>query len=295
MNTKKSNENSLHLIHLIGGEKGGVGKTFTSRALAQYFTGKDSTFVLVEADSQINDVGRIYEHQAAQLHTISLSDDPSRATEPDTIFNAATQAPVIVNLPSNTQSVLQRWMERVELLDFMQEHYGGQYIVQWFVTDGCHESIRQLDASISAFDNRIPHIVVLNEGRLNGSDFNYLSEDILYQQIKQKPNLVTEILFPPLENAIQYQIDKNEWTLEDAVEQIAEDQGILSKQRVVTFIKGYTQAFDRALEELQTRLKEWGNKSSTVITIPDAQEPKEESKDSGNNTKDREPPEVDCD
>lgn len=264
MSQKKSD--SLHLIHLIGGEKGGVGKTFTSRALAQYFTGKDSTFVLVEADSQINDVGRIYEHQAAELHTISLSDDPSRATEPDAIFNAATQAPVIVNLPSNTQSVLQRWMERVELLDFMQEHYGGQYIVQWFVTDGCHESIRQLDASISAFDNRIPHIVVLNEGRLNGSDFDYLSEDILYQQIKQKPNLVTEILFPPLENAIQYQIDKNEWTLEDAVEQIAEDQGILSKQRVVTFIKGYTQAFDRALEQLQIRLKEWGNPAPDPTT-----------------------------
>lgn len=252
-------EQKLNLIYLIGGEKGGVGKTFTSRAFAQYFTGKDSTFVLVEADSQINDVGRIYEEQAAQLHTITLSDDPSRSTEPDVIFNAAMQAPVLVNLPSNTQSVLQRWMERVELLDFMQEHYGGQYIVQIFVTDGCYESIRQLDASIRAFDNRIPHIVVLNEGRLNGANFDYLSEDILYQQIKQQPNFVTEILFPPLENAVQYQIDKNEWTLENAEHEIAEDQGLLAKQRVITFIKGYTQAFDRALEQLQIRLKEWGN------------------------------------
>lgn len=274
------NQQKLNPIYLVGGEKGGVGKTFTSRALAQYLTGKDSTFVLVEADSQINDVGRLYSNQAAQLHTITLSDDPTRATEPDVIFNAAMQAPVLVNLPSNTQSVLQRWMERVELLDFMQEHYGGQYIVQWFVTDGCHESIRQLEASIGAFDNRIPHIVVLNEGRLNGADFQYLNDEIGYQKIKQNPNFITQIVFPSLENAIQYQIDKNEWTLEEAVEQIAQDQGILAKQRVITFIKRYTQVFDRALEQLQTRLQEWGNNSAEVVSHNGGQQLSSQAQDS---------------
>jgi MinD superfamily P-loop ATPase len=43
-------------IHLIGGEKGGVGKTFVSRCLVQYFLLKKWDFDLIEADAAIGDV-----------------------------------------------------------------------------------------------------------------------------------------------------------------------------------------------------------------------------------------------
>lgn len=264
MNDNRNGE--FHYIHLIGGEKGGVGKTFACRAFAEYLTRKEKLFVLVEADSQIEDVGPIYQEQAVELHTLALSDDPTKATDPDVIFKAAMQAPVIVNLPSNTRLVLQKWIERVNLLDFMQSRYGGQYLIQWFVTDGCSESIKQLKASIEAFEGRIPHIVILNEGRLNGANFDYLDNSLVYQSIKQRPNFVTEVLLPPLENSIQFAIDENEWTFEKAEKCIEEEEGysVLDTQRIITFVRGYTETFDRALEQLDVRLREWGNQTAST-------------------------------
>ncbi len=243
-----SNKQKLNYIHLIGGEKGGVGKTFVSRSLCQYLNTKDRNFTLVEADSQVNDVGRIYQSLAQDTHTITLSDNPDLATEPDVIFNVATDAEVVVNLPSNTLDALNRWMAKVSLLDFMRNFYGGNRIVKWFVSDGCYESVRQLHSSIEEFDYGIPHIVVLNEGRLNGANFDYLSNDSLYQDVKNAPNFLGEMYLPALESAVQFYVDRNELTLEDAQEKIQDEQGILATQRVKTFLDGLTQAFDGIFE-----------------------------------------------
>jgi hypothetical protein len=239
-------------IYLVGGEKGGVGKTFISRSLCQYLNSRGEAFSLVEADSQINDVGRIYQEQAVSTHTITLSDDPKRAAEPDVIVQAATAAPTIVNLPSNTLAVLENWMHQTNLLELMEEKFGGQHrLVKWFVSDGCHESIRQLEASIFALDRSIPHIVILNHGRLNGVDFSYLETNPTYQRLKEQPNFITEIEFPALENSVQFFVDENELTLADARERVSEEQGILAGQRIITFIRDFTEAFDSAIEALE--------------------------------------------
>lgn len=245
-----SDQNKLNYINLIGGEKGGVGKTFTSRSLCQYLTSKGVSFALVEADSQINDVGRIYSSQAQKTETIRLSDDPDMQTELDVIIDLAIKHPVLVNLPSNTLDVLENWIVKVGILKFMQEEYDGNYFVKWFVSDGCHESIRQLERSINQLDNAIPHILVLNEGRLIGRDFGYLEDAEAYQRIKKAPNFVAEVTFPAMESAVQYFIDSHELTLEQAIDQIQDELGILAKQRVKTFIDDLSECFDKAFAAL---------------------------------------------
>jgi hypothetical protein len=259
-------QQKLNYIHLIGGEKGGVGKTFVSRSLCQYLNAEGREFTLVEADSQVNDVGRIYQSLAQDTHTITLSDNPNLATEPDVIFNAATDAEVVVNLPSNTLDALNRWMAKVSLLDFMRNFYGGNRIVKWFVSDGCYESVRQLHSSIEEFDYGIPHIVVLNEGRLNGANFDYLSEDPLYQDVKNAPNFLGEMYLPALESAVQFFTDRNELTLEEAQEKIQDEQGILATQRVKTFLDGLTQAFDGIFDGLEKKLKALDDAQSGMKT-----------------------------
>ena len=244
----------LNYIHLVGGEKGGVGKTFVSRALCQYLSTLHKKYALVEADSQIDDVGRIYKSQAAETATITLSDDPSLESEPDVIFNLAEKHPTLVNLPSNTLDVLETWISKVSLLQLMQQEYGGNYLVKWFVSDGCYESIRQLERSISQFDNAIPHIVVLNEGRLTGRDFSYLKDAETYQSIRKAPNFAAEVQFPAMESAVQYFIDAHELTLEQAMSEVQGELGILAKQRVKTFIDTLGVSFEQAFSALSKQV-----------------------------------------
>jgi len=240
----------LNLIHLVGGEKGGVGKTTVCRAFITHTVATKQKFVLVEADEQIADVGPIYAAQAEQAHTILLSDDPKRATEPDTIFEAASRYPVIVNLPSNTQRVLERWIDQTDLLDLMEDEYGGIYLVKWFVTDGCYESISQLQESLQGHDGRIPHIVVLNSGRIVGPDFNYLDDFDLYQKCCKEPNFLCAVKFPALESRVQFVIDRYGWTLDGAEEKISEEMGLLAKQRIVSYRKQWTATFEEAIAAL---------------------------------------------
>ncbi len=242
---------AINRIHLGGGEKGGVGKTAFARALAQYFLENGVSFNLIEADSQINDVGRIYGPDAVEATTITLSDDRRKATQPDVIFELALKADVLVNLPSNTLEVMDRWIQRTSLLSFLEEEYKDRIrLYQWFVTDGCHESIRQLHKSIQSHNYKIPHIVVLNEGRLNGSDFSYLDDSELYQDVKSCPNLVKIINFPALESPVQYYMDEHELTIGQAMLKIQEDQSILAKQRLKTFVDEFSAAFDVCFQVL---------------------------------------------
>lgn len=243
----KSGDRQIYNIHLVGGEKGGVGKTFIARCLCQYMSLQEQAYALVEADSQINDVGRIYSDQAETAEVIRLSDDPSLRSQPDLIADLAEKNTVVVNLPSNTLDVLENWMKEVSFLGFLGEREGGQ-LYKWFVSDGCHESILQLKRSVEQFDNQIPHILVLNKGRLNGRDFHYLKDSQIYNEVREAPNLVAEIEFPALETGVQYFIDSHELTLQQAKEDAEGHLGIMAKQRVKTFIDVFSSQFDGVLK-----------------------------------------------
>jgi hypothetical protein len=219
----------MPIIHLIGGEKGGVGKTFVSRCLIAYFTLQDWKFDLIEADTSTGDVASI--HPATH---ITLSDHPQRYAEPDVIFSRAIENPVIVNLPSNTQGVLNRWIKQVNLLSLAQQN--DISLLYWFVTDGCYSSIQLLQESLADLDQQIPHLLIRNRGRLNGIDFSYLDQDPLYQQALTAPNLVDIFDFPMLGSAEQYFVDRHHLNLIEAQTKIAEQRGVIAAQRIKTFL-----------------------------------------------------------
>ena len=266
---------SIHRINLAGGEKGGTGKTTLSRCMAQYFIEQNIPFNLIEADAQINDVGRVYGADATEAATITLSDDRRKATNPDVIFELALKANVLVNLPSNTLDVMDRWIKRTRLLALLEQDYKDQIrLYQWFVSDGCYESIRQLHKSIQSHHYKIPHIVVLNEGRLNGDDFSYLESSPLFQEVKQCPNLVKVVTFPALESPVQYYIDEHELTIGQTLLKIQSAQGLMAKQRMKTFVDEFTAAFDacfKALDALEGRSNNGSSNSKgpKVKPVPD--------------------------
>jgi hypothetical protein len=113
----------------------------------------------------------------------------------------------------------------------------------------------------------IPHIVVLNHGRLNGLNFSYLDINPDYQLIAEQPNCVAEIEFPALESAIQFEIDDRELTIKEASKPVSEKLGILAGQRLLNFCRKFSEVFDRAIELEQSWNLEEARKAQGVYGL----------------------------
>jgi hypothetical protein len=244
---------------MVGGQKGGVGKTAICQALCQYLLdaegrGKES-FMLIEADAQIDDVGRMYRNQV-ETETITISDDPAKRSNPDIIYETAavSQKDVVVNLPSNIIDVLEDWLEDLNIIESLKQRFQGNVrLLKIFVSDGCWESIRQLQKSVDMLDHAVPHILVLNEGRVSAADFSYLDNETLYQDIQTSPNLIDVCTFPAMEPGTRYYIDKSGLGLRGALEQSDRDSKFLVAQRIQNFMGDIATTF----EAIETSATQW--------------------------------------
>ena len=105
-------------IHLIDGEKGGVGKSFVTRAMIQYGLDRNLPFVAVETDRSNPDVAAVYK----DLCKFAIfSEDEKQADAADRIFEYAIERPVIVSLPSQVHRAMKAWIERNQLLKLSDE------------------------------------------------------------------------------------------------------------------------------------------------------------------------------
>lgn len=277
-------------IYIVGGQKGGVGKTATCQSLCQYLIdaegrGKDS-FALIEADASIDDVGRMYRNEV-ETETITISDDPAKRSNPDVIYKTAVkdEKDVVVNLPSNIIDVLEAWMRDLGLIENLQKRFEGRVrLLKIFVSDGCYESIRQLKKSVSMLDNAIPHVVILNEGRVSAADFSYLDEEDLYQAILKAPNLVGVFNFPAMEPGTRYYIDKSGLGVRGAWEQSENKSEFLVAQRIQNFMaqtEEVFQAVDKAAADWFSKQAEWAVDGAATFTPSEASDSGQGSSEDG--------------
>ena len=250
-------QDSIRTIYIVGGQKGGVGKTAICQALCQYLLDADErgkeSFTLIEADAQIDDVGRMYRDQV-ETQTITISDDPAKRSNPDIIYETAaiSHKDVVVNLPSNIIDVFQAWLEDLSVVESLKQRFDGKVrLLKIFVSDGCWESIRQLQKSVTTLDQVVPHVLVLNEGRVSAADFSYLEDEAIYQEIKACPNLIGVFKFPAMEPGTRYHSDKSGLGLRGALEQSDRDSKFLVAQRIQNFIRDISQTFE-AIETAAT-------------------------------------------
>ena len=240
---------STKTIYIVGGQKGGVGKTSVCQALCQYLLDQERPFALVEGDAQIDDVGRMYRGEV-ETETVNISDDPAKASNPDVIYSRALQddKDVVVNLPSNIIDVMTSWLKTTGLISILKEKFGGDIrLVKLFVSDGCYESIRQLEKSIASLDGQIPHVVVLNEGRVSAADFSYLEQQEMYTRLKKADNFLGVVTFPAMEPGTQFYIDSQGKGLRKALEQTEADSDFLRGQRIKNFLDEIKGVFDDGL------------------------------------------------
>lgn len=154
---KKTTQKMPNYIHLIDGEKGGVGKTLFARAMVQWFLDKGAKFQAVETDRSNPDLLTVYQ---SVTKVAVFSESEKLAGKADVIFQYATQSPVVVNLPAQAYRPVTDWIFRNEILDVGKEY--NVSICKWFVSTGSFDSLELFKASLRKFEGKIPHVLVKN-------------------------------------------------------------------------------------------------------------------------------------
>lgn len=190
---------ALSKIHLIGGEKGGVGKSMVSRLLAQYFIDKDIPFVGFDTDRSHGALLRFYGDYASPV----LID---RFEALDHIVEAAVELPgvrVLVDLAAQTHDPLVRWIEDSGVLNMADDT--GFTLHYWHVMDAGRDSVDLLTRLLDRYGKQLNYVLVLNQ--LRGDDFGQLERS---GQLERALGLGAKVMsIKHLSDAVVQKIDAN--------------------------------------------------------------------------------------
>ena len=260
-------------IHLIGGEKGGVGKSFFARVLLDYCRreSKKIDIELFDVDRTNPDVGLIYEpHKYQQIlennpensngkvQQVYFSDNFLESDLVDVIFEKALTQTMLVNLPAQVAPLLNKWIEKHDLLTLGGAK--GITFVHWFLCTGGYESIQLFKDSVNKYKGQMPHVLVRNNGLC--FSWEHLLEDVELAAAIRKYRIKV-IDLPPLEYKERNLIDANKWTFTAALNE--DSLGMIGQQRIKMFL-------DKAYEQIE--------KGEEIVPVPVSKTKKRNSSDS---------------
>ncbi len=225
-------------IHLIGGEKGGVGKSVVARVVAQYLIDESIPFLGFDTDRSHGSLLRFYADYASPVVI-------DRYESLDAIIEAATadaDKRVLVDLAAQTHEALARWMEESGVLEVAGEL--GISVRYWHVMDSGKDSVDLLAKLLDRFDSRLDYVLVLNQ--LRGESFD------IFERSGQKARALSlgakVIGLKRLHEAVINKIDAGStsfWAAKHKSETDGKGLGLLERQRVKVWLKN-------AYEQIQT-------------------------------------------
>jgi hypothetical protein len=165
---KATSGEAMTNIHLVGGEKGGVGKSLVARLLAQYFIDRSIPFIGFDSDRTHGALLRFYAGYASPILMNSYE-------SLDVIVEAATENPerrILVDLAAHSNEGLTQWMDDSQLLEVAPEI--GLNIRYWHVMDSGRDSVDLLKRLLDRHGTKFNYTLVLNQVR--GADFHILDK-----------------------------------------------------------------------------------------------------------------------
>lgn len=212
-------------VHLIGGEKGGVGKSMMSRLLAQYFIDHEVPFVGFDTDRSHGSLLRFYADYASP----ALID---RFEALDAIVEAAIEEPgrrVLVDLAAQTHEPLVKWMDDSGVLDMSD--LSGIALTYWHVMDSGRDSVDLLAHLLDRFGQRVHYVVVRNQ--LRGDDFGQLDRS---GQLTRAIGLGAKVMdLKKLQEAVVQKIDARNssfWAARHTTGADGPGLGLMERQRL---------------------------------------------------------------
>jgi hypothetical protein len=220
----------MSTIHLIGGEKGGVGKSLVARILAQYLIDHAQAFQAFDADRTHGALLRFY----AQYTQPALLDDFHSF---DRVVEAAAADPhktVLVDLSAQSFAPLVRWMEDSRVLETATELQ--LTITYWHVMDAGRDSVELLRLLLDQFEARLPLVLVLNQVR--GEQFDILERS--GQRARAQQLGARSMVLQRLADATMQKLDASNTSFWAAVNQSSTASGtlgLLERQRLTVWLK----------------------------------------------------------
>jgi hypothetical protein len=217
-------------IHLIGGEKGGVGKSLVARLLAQYMIDHTIPFLGFDSDRSHGALLRFYAGYASPV----LVD---RYESLDAIVEATAENAerrVLVDLAAQTQERLTQWMDDSQLLEVAPEL--GLTIKYWHVMDAGKDSVDLLKRLLDRHGSRLNYVLVLNEVR--GDDFRIFDQSGERERALGLGAVIIHL--KRLHESSMIKIDASSasfWAVANKSEADTSGLGLLERQRVKLWLK----------------------------------------------------------
>jgi len=225
-------------IHLIGGEKGGVGKSLVARVLAQYCIDRNVPFLGFDTDRSHGALLRFYADYAAPAVL-------NRHDSLDPVIETALEDPqrrILVDLAAQTQQSIQEWFDDSDVLSLADEH--GLKLTWWHVMDSGRDSVDLLRQWLDQFGEQLKLVLVLNEVR--GDRFDIL--DASGERERAEALGASVISLRHLPDTTMQKIDKQSasfWAAVNHPDRASTGLGLLERQRVKVWLQ-------RAYTELDT-------------------------------------------
>lgn len=233
-------------IHFVGGEKGGVGKSMTSRLLAQYCIDRHQTFLGFDTDQSHHTFSRFYNDFTAPV----IIDD---FTSMDTIIEAAEKNPeatLIIDLAAQTARHLFRWIDEADMFALLESLGFTSYL--WHVVDGGVDSARLLEGLLDGLAERFddapasvakPQVILAkNYGR--GESFEAFEACAMYTRAIAANVAVVEL--PALHAKLAQKVDFNSSSFWAAANNISV-MSLTERHRVKLWLQNIYASFDRVL------------------------------------------------
>ena len=217
-------------IHLIGGEKGGVGKSLVARILAQYMIDKELPFIGFDTDRSHGALMRFYAGHASPV----LVD---RYEALDAIIETAVEQPrrrVLVDLAAQTHDPLVRWMDDGGVVNLADEM--GLTLNYWHVMDTGKDSVDLLKKLLDRFGTGMKYVLVRNQ--IRGNDFSVLEQSGEQARALQLGARIVSI--KRLHEGVMQKIDAGSssfWKAKNANDPTGAGLGLMDRQRVKMWLR----------------------------------------------------------
>ena len=215
----------MSTIHLIGGEKGGVGKSVVARLLAQYMIDHEIPFTGFDTDRSHGSLLRFYSDYASP----TIIDNYESL---DAIIETALAQPeqrILVDLAAQTHYPLAQWIEESGVLELAEEL--GISICYWNVMDSGKDSVDLLNKLLDQFRSRLNYILVQNQ--LRDEHFNILElSGVKERALAFDAKVIT---IKRLHAPVMTKIDSNSysfWAAKNKDTESLSALGLLERQRV---------------------------------------------------------------
>ncbi|MBP7281120.1 MAG: hypothetical protein KBA66_06055 [Leptospiraceae bacterium] len=223
------------MIHFIGGEKGGVGKSVISRLLAQYFIDNQVPFTGYDTDRSHNTFLRFYKDYASST-TVDSYEQLDALIEN---FDSQVVSRIIVDLAAQTNLPLLQWIEDSNVIELSNDL--NLKLKFWHVMDDSKDSVLLLENLLNKFQDKVDYILVFNQGR--GTQFK-IFESSPVKDLAIQYNASFMILKKLHERTMQ-KIDDTNSSFWAAIHNKPSSLGLMEKERIRTWLTSAYAEFTR--------------------------------------------------